>query len=106
MLSVLNKIAPTEHNSCEDNYSDPKELTELKGLVDSLRSNESWANTFSINMYGVGHESIFKQACLDMGLDPTKCLATLGTDPKEIRNMMGIVSKSSSSSTTTTGPNF
>lgn len=42
----------------------------------------------------------------DMGLDPIKCLSTVGATAKEIREMMGVVSKSASSSNQQVTVNF
>lgn len=57
-------------------------------------------------MLGVGKESIFRAACLEMGLDPDKCLSTVGTTAKEIRAKMGVVSQSVSNSSSTTQVSF
>lgn len=90
----------------EDNSSSSGELAELNKLVKELRTNESWINSFTLSMYGVGNSSSFTASCKAMGLDPTKCLSTVGTSAKDIRAMMGVVSKSASSSATNTGVTF
>jgi uncharacterized protein YihD (DUF1040 family) len=82
----------------EDNSSSTSDLINLKQMIKDLRSNESWINTFTISMFGVGSSSSFEASCREMGLDPSKCLSTVGTSAKEIREMMGVVSKSASSS--------
>ncbi len=90
----------------EDNSSSLNSAKNVKDHVASLRSNEAWASTFTINMLGVGKESIFRSACLDMGLNPDKCLSTIGSTAKEIRAQMGVVSQSVSSSIQTSSVNF
>lgn len=81
-----------------DNQSTRQDLTELNQLITSLKTREEWIASFTISMFGVGDAGTFTQSCKDMGLDPTKCLSTVGTTAKEIREMMGVVSKSASSS--------
>ncbi len=90
----------------EDNSSNFNAASQVKDFVDQLRSNESWINTFTLSMFGVGRDSSFRNSCIEMGLDPDKCLSTIGTSAKEIREMMGVVSKSASSSAATTGATF
>lgn len=70
----------------------------VKEQVQELRQNEAWVSTFRINMLGVGQESHFKNACIAMGLDPSKMLSTIGMSAKEIREQMGVVSASVSGS--------
>lgn len=82
----------------EDNSSALKSADNVKQHVAALRSNEAWASTFTINMLGVGNEPTFRRACVDMGLNPDKCLSTIGATAKEIRAQMGVVSQSVSSS--------
>lgn len=82
----------------EDNSSSRTDLNELKQAIIDLRSNEAWINSFTISMFGVGNSNSFTASCKEMGLDPTKCLSTVGTSAKDIRAMMGVVSKSASSS--------
>ncbi len=82
----------------EDNSSERNAANDVKTLVNTLRSNESWANSFTINMLGVGSPNSFQRACDEMGLDHTKCLVTVGNSAAEIRKQMGVVSQSVSSS--------
>jgi hypothetical protein len=81
-----------------DNASSLGSANRVKTHVANLRSNEAWASTFTINMLGVGDEPTFRRACIDMGLNPDKCLSTIGATAKEIRAQMGVVSQSVSSS--------
>jgi uncharacterized protein YegL len=91
----------------EDNSSNFGEDKVIKTFIDNLKRNEAWANTFTFTMYGVGISTSFTQSCSDMGLDPTKVLTTIGADAKSIRNMMGVMSQSaSSSSKNTSGVTF
>lgn len=88
-----------------DNAS-PYAAPKVKAHVNALRRNEAWINSFTVTVLGVGSRSEFEGACIEMGLDHTKCLVTTGTAAKDIRNVMGIVSQSVSSSTATTGVTF
>lgn len=90
----------------EDNSSKFDSAKKIADKVKALRANEAWASSFTINMLGVGTESIFRASCIEMGLDPDKCLSTVGTTAKEIRAKMGVVSQSVSSSSGTTQVNF
>lgn len=81
----------------EDNRSKPNSAGEVVKLVEGLRSNEAWINSFSITMLGVGQEVHFKAACKKMGLDPDKCLVTISDSAEEIRKAFGVVSQSISS---------
>ena len=90
----------------EDNYSPRGSAKKCQQFVEDLRKNEAWASTFTINMLGVGRDSSFRQACIDMGLNPDKCLATVGNSAKEIRQQMGVVSQSVSSSSAQATVNF
>lgn len=65
--------------------------------MEEIRQNEAWATSFTFLFYGVGRASSFENACDKMGLN-RKCLTTIGSSKEEIRNMMGVVSKSASSS--------
>lgn len=89
----------------DDNESDGSYEKNVRKMVDDLRSNEAWASSFTINMLGVGRDSIFRQSCKDMGLDPDKCLITVSNSPDEIRKQMGVVSQSVTSSANA-GVNF
>jgi len=82
----------------EDNSSAHNAAQKVRDLVDTLRRNEAWASSFTINMLGVGTASYFQDACTQMGLDHTKCLVTVGNSASEIRKQMGVVSQSVSSS--------
>lgn len=82
----------------EDNSSKIGDLAILNDMVKELKSNESWINSFTLSMFGVGDSVNFTHSCKAMGLNPDKCLSTIGTSAKEIREMMGVVSKSASSS--------
>jgi uncharacterized protein YegL len=90
----------------EDNSSSLQSLNSIKAQINDLRSNEAWASTFTINMLGVGNEPTFRRACIDMGLNPDKCLSTIGATAKEIRTQMGVVSQSVSSSAGAATVNF
>ena len=90
----------------EDNSSSLQSLNSIKAQINALRSNEAWASTFTINMLGVGNEPTFRRACIDMGLNPDKCLSTIGATAKEIRAQMGVVSQSVSSSAGAATVNF
>lgn len=87
----------------EDNSSNFGEDKVIRTFIDNLKRNEVWANTFTFTMYGVGRSASFTQSCSDMGLDSTKVLTTIGADAKSIRNMMGVMSQSASSSSKNTG---
>lgn len=83
----------------EDNEdSGGRYAQKVKDLVEGLRSNEAWINSFTITMIGVGNASSFRASCVEMGLDPDKCLSTIGTSAHEIRKQMGVVSQSVSAS--------
>jgi len=84
----------------EDNSSKSGDLSKLNTFISELRSNEAWINSFTVSMFGVGKVGTFTDSCKQMGLDPQKCLKTIGTSAKEIREMMGVVSKSASASAT------
>lgn len=88
----------------EDNASNIKSASEIRTIVDNLRKKE--VGSFNINVLGVGTESMFRQSCIEMGLDPDKCLSTVGATAKEIRQQMGVVSQSVSSSTSNTTITF
>ena len=90
----------------EDNSSSLQSLNSIKAQINALRSNQAWASTFTINMLGVGNEPTFRRACIDMGLNPDKCLSTIGATAKEIRAQMGVVSQSVSSSAGAATVNF
>lgn len=90
----------------EDNSSPIGTTQRIQKLVTELRSNESWASSFTINMLGVGNPRHFQEACSDMGLDHTKCLVTVGNSAAEIRKQMGVVSQSVSSSGAKASVNF
>ena len=81
-----------------DNSSSYGSLDSVKKIVNDLRTNEAWINSFTINMLGVGQESIFRKSCIDMNLDPNKMLSSIGTSAAEIRKQMGVISQSVSSS--------
>lgn len=82
----------------DDNISDYASAGKVKDFIDNLRKDEAWMSTFTFAVYGVGDDANFESACKDMGLDPSKVLAKVGISAKEIRDMMGVVSKSVSSS--------
>lgn len=91
----------------QDNKSDYSVPGKIKKIVEDLRSNEAWAGSFTINMLGVGEEFYFRNSCIAMGLNPDKCLDTIGTSAAEIRKHMGVVSSSvSGSSAASTTVNF
>lgn len=81
----------------EDNRS-PFSADKVKKLVEELRRNEAWANSFTVIMLGVGNAANFRQSCINMGLDPDKCLVKSSDSAEEIRKHMGVVSQSVSSS--------
>lgn len=82
----------------EDNSSSQQVIDEINRMVNDLRTNEAWANSFTIVMIGVGKAANFTDACVTMGLDPNKCLSQITASAKDIRAMMGVVSQSVSSS--------
>jgi uncharacterized protein YegL len=90
----------------EDNSSSRGADKRVKAIVEDLKRNEAWANSFTINMLGVGNAANFEAACVAMGLDPTKCLVTVGASGSEIRKQMGVVSQSVSSSSQQAVVNF
>lgn len=90
----------------EDNRSPRGASDKVKAIVEELRRNESWANSFTINMLGVGNRNYFEAACTEMGLDPSKCLVAVTATGGEIRKQMGVVSQSVSSSSSQTVVNF
>lgn len=90
----------------EDNSSPSGAADKVKAIVSDLKRNEAWASSFTINMLGVGNRSYFEAACVEMGLDPNKCLVTVGASASEIRKQMGVVSQSVSSSSTQAAVNF
>lgn len=71
---------------------------QIRKKVEELRTNEAWVASFTINMLGVGKESVFRAACVEMGLNPDVCLSTIGKSAAEIRKQMGVISQSVSSS--------
>lgn len=81
-----------------DNSSSHNSAKKVAAIVEDLRKNEGWINSFTITMIGVGKDVNFEHACKQMGLDPIKCLTKIGTTAVEIRKMMGVVSQSVSSS--------
>ena len=81
-----------------DNSSSHSAPGKIKQMVQDLRSNEAWINSFTINMLGVGDRHTFERSCREMGLDPDKCLVAVGASGSEIRKQMGVVSQSVSSS--------
>lgn len=82
-----------------DNSSDINSASKIKDAVEQMRKAE--VGMFNINVLGVGDESDFKSACLEMGLNPDLCLVTVNNTTKEIREKIGVVSKSISSSSAT-----
>ena len=82
----------------QDNSSNRGDDIKVATFINDLKTNEAWANTFTFTMYGVGNDSSFTQSCKDMGLDPSKVLTTIGANAKDIRDMMGVMSRSASSS--------
>ena len=90
----------------DDNNSAFGTANKVKDIVNGLKSNESWINSFSINMLGVGKDSVFRQSCIDMGLDPNKMLSTIGTSSAEIRKQIGVISQSVSASQAGNGVSF
>lgn len=108
MLSKL-CVRATHKNQCEDSVFVKETESFVFGCVAdgcSTGINEAWANSFTINMLGVGTDTNFRAACIEMGLDPDKCLSTVGTTAGEIRQKMGVVSQSVSSSTGSTTVSF
>lgn len=89
-----------------DNSSPIGATTKIKKIIEDLRTNEAWASSFTITLIGVGRDSDFRNACVEMGLDPKKILVTIGTSAAEIRKQMGVVSQSVSSSSTTAAISF
>lgn len=90
----------------EDNNSRSDVPAKVRALVDSLRSNEAWAASFTIIVLGVGTAANFEHACREMGLDPDKCLVRASESGPEIRKHMGVVSQSVSSSGKTSTVQF
>jgi uncharacterized protein YegL len=88
-----------------DNASKIDSSRKIRERVEELRKAEV-GSSFTINMLGVGNESEFRAACVEMGLNPDKCLSTVGATAKEIRQQMGVVSQSVSSSSASTAVNF
>jgi uncharacterized protein YegL len=90
----------------EDNASPHTAAGEIKKHVEQLRKDEI-ADTFTITMMGVGDRSSFERSCINMGLDPSKCLVTASNNAQEMRKIMGVVSQSvSSSSASNAGVTF
>jgi uncharacterized protein YegL len=90
----------------EDNSSDSQSATSIKKIVDDMRSNEAWINSFTISMLGVGSDSSFRSSCKNMGLNPDLCLVTVSTNAQEIRKVLGVVSQSISSSSAASTVSF
>lgn len=90
----------------EDREDDGTYAKKVRDKVVALRSNEAWIKSFTITMLGVGQENIFRQSCITMGLNPDLCLSTIGATSKELREKMGVVSQSVSSSTAGAGVTF
>jgi len=90
----------------QDNSSPRGADRKIRDIIEGLRQNEAWANSFTITMLGVGQRQPFEEACKQMGLDPTKCLITVGQSGSEIRKQMGVVSQSVSSSSQAAAVNF
>lgn len=89
-----------------DNESDSMSARKIKGMVEDLRTNEAWINSFTISMLGVGTKRIFRNSCTEMGLNPDLCLVTVSTNAQEIRKVLGVVSQSISSSSAATSVSF
>lgn len=90
----------------QDMCSSNDATVKIKKIVEELRTNEAWISSFTINMLGIGEERYFKDSCIKMGLDPTKCLVTVGNSASEIRKHMGVISQSVSSSSSSTTVSF
>lgn len=90
----------------EDNSSPIGATKKIKDIVTGLRKNEAWISSFTINMLGVGRQSSFEHSCVEMGLDPKKMLSTIGATAKEIRQQMGVISQSVSSSNASNAVSF
>ena len=86
----------------EDNYSDDLSSGKIRTILDDLRRNEAWIDSFTISMLGVGDESYFKASCIKMGLNPDLCLVTVSSNAQEIRKVLGVVSQSISSGSAAT----
>lgn len=89
-----------------DMSSSTNSSNEIKKIIDDLRTNEAWSSSYTITLIGVGRDADFRGAAIEMGLDPTKALVTIGTSAAEIRRQMGIVSQSVSSSSSNTAVSF
>ena len=85
----------------EDNASDHADLAKLVASVAKLRSNESWARTFTIKLIGVKDEANFKSAIKNMGLNPDNVLISVSATDKELRQAIGVVSQSVTSNSNT-----
>lgn len=81
-----------------DNASNGTAAQKIKDIVTKLRADESLANSFTITMLGVGQASHFRDSCKEMGLDPDKCLVEATQSGHDIRQKLGVVSQSVSSS--------
>lgn len=90
----------------QDNSSPYDASKKIKKIIDDLRTNEAWSSSYTITLIGVGRDADFRGAATEMGLDPTKCLVTIGTSASEIRKMMGVVSQSVSSSSAAAAISF
>jgi len=86
----------------EDNHSAVSDLTSLKREIQEIRSNESWANSFTIKIIGVKNEANFENAAIQMGLDPKLVLIKVDATGKELRSAIGVVSQSTTSNTAST----
>lgn len=89
-----------------DNSSSTSSCSRIKSIIDDLRKKESWSSSFTINVLGVGEDSDFRKACINMSLNPDKCLDTISASAAEIRKHMGVISQSISSSTSQAVVNF
>lgn len=82
----------------KDNSSALTSADKIKKKIAALRQNEAWVGSYTINMLGVGEVVHFTDACIEMGLDPHKCLVTISATAKEIREQLGVISRSVSKS--------
>lgn len=80
-----------------ENNQNESDKHKVKLFLEDLKRKEAWLNSFSITMLGIGDEKSFRHSCVEMGLDPDKCLVTITDSAEEIRKAFGVVSQSVSS---------
>jgi uncharacterized protein YegL len=80
----------------DDNASTSKP-SDIAAILNSIYTNEQFANEFTIMAFGLGNEADFAKIFTSMGIKP-ELIAKVGVDAKSLRSMIGFISSSVSSS--------